>query len=126
MTTRVSAVTTAATREVPAPTPQPSDEAPEQRVDPDDNKPYTLNSIKQKYRARKEYTDDDIAWYFNNDCQPLGTGTTVTSQGAAAVPPRVAGGATLPPQAPAVKKEEPRVRRFNMSIKEWLLSMDDS
>jgi len=119
----------------PAPVAPQRKEAPaaEMRTDPDDGKAYTLDALRTKYQAT--FSEEEILAYFRGDCQPV---TTPATSGSAAAPAHALSSAAVPAPAVATRtKEEPEAvasqvptaavpRKFGLSIKDWLSSLDDS
>eukprot|EP00747_Dinoflagellata_sp_TGD_P169682 gnl/TRDRNA2_/TRDRNA2_199309_c0_seq1.p1 gnl/TRDRNA2_/TRDRNA2_199309_c0~~gnl/TRDRNA2_/TRDRNA2_199309_c0_seq1.p1 ORF type:complete len:325 (+),score=62.24 gnl/TRDRNA2_/TRDRNA2_199309_c0_seq1:72-977(+) len=102
----------------------------ELRVDPDDGKSYTLAGLTAKYKDH--FPDAEIKTYWREDCRPVASSSpsAASTAAAGAKPPAVApaapaaaassGAAVQPQQVAATGKT------FGMSIKDWLMSLDDS
>lgn len=103
---------------------RPAAEAQERRTDPDDGKAYTLERLREKYQGI--YMEGEIDAYFRQDCKPLAAMPVAAPGGTVDVAPTGVAAAAPAPQAAAFRKEQPVAKRFDMSIKDWLLAMDDS
>mmetsp|Transcript_69547 Transcript_69547/g.123952 ORF Transcript_69547/g.123952 Transcript_69547/m.123952 type:complete len:295 (-) Transcript_69547:65-949(-) len=109
----VSAAAADAARTFP---PASAHQPQERRTDPDDGKAYSMDELMRKYEGMFGATD--IEAYFKNDCTPAveapraPTATVLRTE-----EPR-------PAPAPAPARETPK--KFDMSIKDWLSSLDDS
>jgi len=116
-----------APKPVPRPSPAPAAErAAEQRVDPDDGRAYTLESLAERYKGK--FSRAEIEDYFKNDCTAVSSAPSRPKPEADRAP--VAERAPAAPPTPAVEEAKPAakapVKRFDISIKDWLAALDDS
>lgn len=104
----------------------PSAEAAERKTNPHDGQIYTLQEFKAKYRG--DFAEADIESYWINECRPLQAGAQRVAPESPPAPAEAASasnGAEARGGA-AVAREGVRVKKFDLSIKDWLQSMDDS